>query len=248
MTYAFAALRDEYTRLWLSMKPLDGDRAELNAIATKLYKNIGRYQKVESATKVPASVIAVIHNRESDADFATHLHNGDSLKRRTFHVPAGRPVIGDPPFTWEESAVDALRLDGLSLAGKWTVEQALFMLEGYNGWGYRQYHPETDSPYLWAGTNIQDPGKYVADGKFNRSAFDTQLGCAPLLGALWTLDPSLSLPMEGARPAPRPEAPEISLEPPVLPEPAIPWPDIPDDPPKPTIYESIAARLRRLFS
>lgn len=233
MGYALAQLAPEYARFFKSMKIVDSEVTDFNVIAKRLLAHMVLYKQVEAATGVPASLIAVIHNREADGNFACHLHNGDPLSARTVHVPAGRPPNGVPPFTWVESAIDALTIEGFTSWKNWTVELVCFALERYNGYGYRDYfaahgqdHAEP-SPYLWAGTNIQEPGKYIADGKFNRSAYDTQLGAVPLLVSLWQLDRSLALPLasDGSytvpapRPAPAPLPPNVRPPPPVPPAP-----------------------------
>ena len=70
--------------------------------------NRARYDKVAAIAKVPWYVVGAIHSLECNCNFECHLHNGDPLTARTVHVPKGRPIAGNPPFTWEESAVDAL--------------------------------------------------------------------------------------------------------------------------------------------
>ena len=62
---------------------------------------------------IPWWFVAVIHDLEASRNFNAHLHNGDPLTHRTVHVPKNRPP-GNPPFTFEESARDALTLDGLA--------------------------------------------------------------------------------------------------------------------------------------
>lgn len=205
----FTSLRDEYGRLWRSMT-FDAARAStIRAAAKRLYSNMHRYLAIEKATGVPASFIAVAHERESGARFDRHLHNGDPLTRRTFHVPAGRPLAGSPPFTWEESAEDALRMKGLDKITDWSIERTLYELERYNGFGYRG--TGEFSPYLWAGSNHSDEtGKYVADGKFSASAVEQQLGVAPLLKALWDIDPALALPRRAKMPPAEVAAPSGS--------------------------------------
>jgi lysozyme family protein/peptidoglycan hydrolase-like protein with peptidoglycan-binding domain len=138
-------------------------------------------------------VIAALHQRESDADFATHLHNGDPLTARTRHVPAGRPQHGSPPFQWEESAIDALTMPNhaLHLVKDWTIERACYEIEKYNGFGYRNNHPEVKSPYLWSFSNNYQRGKYVADGRFDANAVDQQCGTMPMLRRMMELDPSV---------------------------------------------------------
>jgi hypothetical protein len=118
---------------------------------------------------------------ECGQNFTQHLHNGDPLSARTTHVPAGRPREGAPPFTWEESAADALKGEGLPDWDDWSIPGMLYTLEGYNGWGYRRFHPEVKSPYLWSGTNHYSSGKYVADNKWSATAVSAQIGTATLL-------------------------------------------------------------------
>jgi hypothetical protein len=133
-------------------------------------------------------MIAVIHNLESGANFNTHLHNGDSLKGRTYHVPAGRPEFGHPPYTFEESAEDALDMKGLDKVQSWTDERIAYELERYNGFGHRLYHKTVLTPYLWSGTTHYSRGKYVEDGKWDGSAVSQQIGAIPLLQAIRKLD------------------------------------------------------------
>jgi hypothetical protein len=97
-------------------------------------------------------------------------------------VPAGRPPTGNPPFTWEQSAEDALTMH--NLGANWTVGGTLYQLERYNGFGYRLYHPQVLSPYLWGFSNHYSAGKYVADGTWSDTAVSNQCGAAVLLRRL----------------------------------------------------------------
>jgi len=56
-----------------------------------------------------------------------------------------------------------------------------YRLEAYNGFGYRAFHPEVLSPYLWSYSNHYTKGKYVADGTFSLTAVSKQCGVAALL-------------------------------------------------------------------
>src|SRR5436309_1074388 len=47
--------------------------------------------------------------------------------------------------------------------------------------GYRRYHPEVRSPYLWSGSTHYTSGKYVEDGRWSDTAVSRQLGAAVLL-------------------------------------------------------------------
>lgn len=154
---------------------------ELKRTVRVIEENKARYQTVSLLTSVPWQMIAAIHYRESSLSWGKCLHNGDPLGKKTTRVPAGR----GPFYTWEEAAVDALRFDGLAGRDNWTIEKMLQMLEKYNGTGYLKYHPETMSPYVWAGTNLStEKGKYKADGKFDPNAPEKQLGVAVILKAL----------------------------------------------------------------
>lgn len=155
---------------------------DVNAIADKIKKNKASYDAVEGLIKVPWYVTGVIHYRESSLNFKRHLHNGDPLNARTVHVPAGYPKTGTPPFTWIESAVDALKLKAWHTCNDWSVANTLNLIERYNGLGYKK--KGLPSPYLWSWSNLYKKGKYVADGKFDPNYVDGQCGAAVLLKLL----------------------------------------------------------------
>jgi lysozyme family protein len=107
------SLLPEYAELWDALTINPNRRAEATAAANRILQNRARYEDVARQTGVPWFVTGLIHMMESDGDFDTHLHNGDPLTARTRNVPRGRPARGAPPYAWEESAVDALRLKRL---------------------------------------------------------------------------------------------------------------------------------------
>jgi len=152
--------------------------------AVALYvRTAARYKSVEAmrADGVPAPVIFCLHYRESSNSFACHLHEGSPLMHHTRDVPKGRIPGVPPPYTWEQSAKDALYVCD-RLQGDWRqLATALNRIEAYNGTGYARFHPSVPSPYLWSGTTIYSRGKYTADGRFNPIAVDGQLGCAAIL-------------------------------------------------------------------
>jgi lysozyme family protein len=193
------SLEPEYNRLWASMEIRSSWHAPLERRARAILANKPRYQAVSAKTGVPWFFIGVIHSLECGLSFSKHLHNGDSLKARTWRVPAGRPKNGSPPFTWEESACDALMMKSLDKVKDWSAARICFELERYNGFGYRTYHPGTLSPYLWSGSTHYVKGKYVADGKWSSTAVSQQTGAIPLLVKLAELDHSIVL--GGAAPA-----------------------------------------------
>src|SRR5438270_1655198 len=141
------ALRAEYQNLFDTCRIGSDRQDEVDRLAASLVKHRSRYEAVGTPLSIPWFFIAVIHNMESSQRFDQHLHNGDPLTARTVHVPAGRPVSGDPPFTWETSATDALTGEKLDQVTDWTLPALLYQIEKYNGFGYRTRHPEVLSPY-----------------------------------------------------------------------------------------------------
>lgn len=155
---------------------------DVDNIINRILPNQTRYETIGNPLGIPWFFIAVIHNLESSLRFDRHFHNGDPLTKRTVRVPAGRPVAGHPPFTFEESAADALTLQKLAGKPSWSLGRMLFRLEKYNGFGYR--NKGINSPYLWSFSNQYERGKFVADGKFSFSAVSAQCGGATILKRL----------------------------------------------------------------
>lgn len=182
MSYiSFEKYGPEYKQLWDTMKVIRDD-AELTRVSDKIRKYSNVYKEVEKATGVPWQMVGVIHLREAGEQdigrFKGVLHNGELIVgtgRKTRLVPARR----GPFSTWFDAAVDALKLQGFEKIKPWPVERMLWALEPFNGYGYR--NKGLRSPYLWASSNHQQRGKYVADGVFDSSVMDTQIGCAALL-------------------------------------------------------------------
>jgi lysozyme family protein/peptidoglycan hydrolase-like protein with peptidoglycan-binding domain len=185
-----ARRRQGYELLYESCLVRPKRRAAVDQLVARITANKARYAKVGKALGVPWYVVGIIHSLEAGGDFSRHLHNGDPLTARTTHVPAGRPPTGRPPFTWEQSAIDALRLRGMDRWKDWSIPGTLYELEGYNGFGYRDYHPNVPSPYLWSFSNHYTRGKYVADGRFSPTAVSQQVGAAVLLKQLVAAAPS----------------------------------------------------------
>jgi lysozyme family protein len=174
-------LRADYERCFDACRIRPERLSDVDALAGRIAAARSRYEAVERMLGVPWYVVGVVHCMECGLDFTRHLHNGDPLTARTVRVPAGRPALGSPPFAWEDSATDALRLRGLDRWSDWSVGGALYQLEGYNGWGYRLYHPRVGTPYLWSFSNQYTSGKYVADGRWSADTMSKQCGAAVLL-------------------------------------------------------------------
>lgn len=108
-------LQAEYERLFNSCILSSKNLASIENLNKQLIGNATRYQSVAEQLGIPWFFIAAIHNMEASQNFKAHLHNGDPLTARTVQVPAGRPKKGNPPFSWEDSAADALMMRGLSM-------------------------------------------------------------------------------------------------------------------------------------
>ncbi|OBP15706.1 hypothetical protein A5320_10400 [Rheinheimera sp. SA_1] len=183
-----AALRADYQRLFDQCQINSAKAPLVEQTIQKIMNNKTRYQAVSALSGAPWYVIAVIHLLEASLNFNSHLHNGDPLTARTVQVPAGHPKKGNPPFTWEESALDALSLKGVNKVKDWSLPALLYTLESYNGMGYRIYHPHVPSPYLWGFSNHYVSGKYTHDGRWSDSAVSQQCGCAVILRRMAELD------------------------------------------------------------
>lgn len=174
-------LRQQYQQLFNTCVVNPARLNVANTIVARIAPNQARYRSVAGPLGIPWFFVSVIHNMECGLSFNRHLHNGDPLTARTVHVPAGRPPNGQPPFTWEQSATDALTFQGFASLSDWSLPAILYRLEAYNGFGYRNRTPPINTPYLWSFSNQYNSGKYVADGKFDPSAVSTQCGAAVIL-------------------------------------------------------------------
>jgi len=172
-------LAKEYSDLFNRCQIAPDKLTEIEEVVQRIlhFKNL--YAPIAAQSTVPWYVIAVIHNMECGLDFTKHLHNGDSLKRRTVNVPVGRPKTGQPPFTFEVSALDALEYDKFTTWGDWSIGGICYKLEGYNGWGYRAHN--INSPYLWSYSNLYTRGKYTEDNVWSKTAMSRQCGAAVIL-------------------------------------------------------------------
>ena len=175
------ALGQEYQHLFDTCEISSARQAAVEKLIRTILANKDRYRAAGRSLSIPWFFIASIHNMESSLRFDCHLHNGDPLTARTVQVPSGRPKTGAPPFTWEESATDALKLRRLDRVSEWTIPAILFQFERYNGFGYRNQHPDVLSPYLWSFSNHYSKGKFTGDHKFDPDAVSQQCGAAVLL-------------------------------------------------------------------
>jgi lysozyme family protein len=198
MNLTFEALRPEYEDLWASVNTAGGltriaeTMHEAKAIVAPAAK--AHFLEVEKRTGVPWFVTGIVLTREggSPPNFHCWLHNGDPMfdhngqPRQTHDVPAHRPP--NPAVSWEDGAVDAYTIEGLINKKEWCPAFVAWLLEKFNGWGYRQYHG-IPSPYVWGATIVQKRGKYVRDGHYDPTVMDPQIGGMALLAALMQIAP-----------------------------------------------------------
>lgn len=180
----YADLKDEYASYFKLCAVRPQYQSYLDFYIARLVKFRPVYQDVGAlmGNGMPWPFVGIIHAMEGGFNFTTHLHNGDPLTRRTVHVPKNRPVSGHPPFTWRDSARDALTMKGYNSVSDWSVPHMLYLWEKYNGTGYRPRR--VPSPYLWSFSTIYTAGKYVADGQFDADAVSKQCGAAVMLKTL----------------------------------------------------------------
>lgn len=178
----YALMASEYRRCFDLCQIRPEYRKEVKSRVSRLLDNSVRYKPLANETNIPWYFIGIIHMLESNTNFGTHLHNGDPLSARTVHVPIDRPTNGAPPFSWEESALDALRFEGFTNRSEWNVATMLYRFEKFNGMGYRARNMY--SPYLWSYSNLYEKGRFIEDHVFDPDSISKQCGAGVLLKAL----------------------------------------------------------------
>jgi len=189
----YAAQWPQYAKWWDAMVINQSRLEEFTAEAHFAITNKLTYLTITDKTGLPWPMIATLHRRESDANFSTYLGNGQPLSHVTTIVPRGRGPFHEPG-AFVNGAVDAIAQEGWNGVQDWRLEKQLYYCELFNGPGYFMHG--LPSPYVWGGTSIQRPGKYVADGVFSTAVLDPQPGCAPLLAMIAKLDPSVTFTRE----------------------------------------------------
>lgn len=154
----------------------------IDRLVKKIIADRERYQSVSGQFKNPIRWyhIAIIHYLECSLDFMRYLGNGQRLNQVTTIVPKGR----GPFESFEAGAIDAIRLQKLDIENDWSIGNTLYILEGYNGYGYSKYR-HINSPYLYSGSNHYTKGKYVRDGVYDTDAGSKQIGAALLLKTIF---------------------------------------------------------------
>lgn len=198
-TYSYAARWPEISEMIQRFRIKPEREAEFKRTAEGIVKDKEHYLDIERDSSVPYPLIGVLHERESSRRWDTYLGNGQKFTMRTTIEPKGR----GPFRNFKEGALDALEYDGLTKVhqpddrwelgkfwGSWPIEKMIFKGEAYNGLGY--WYKGVPSPYVWGGSNIQVRGKYVSDGNYDPTEWDTQPGIAPILWMIGALDPEIN--------------------------------------------------------
>ena len=165
----------EYKTLWETMSV----KVFPEWYIKKIDGNKNAYILASDLCKVPWQIIAVIHMLECSGDLSRQILNGERWDRKTKLVPKGQ----GPFKSFAESCIMGFDLHRRYIPNEWNIENTLFFLEAWNGFGYRNYHG-INSPYLWSFSNHYKSGKYVSDGKYDPNAVSKQCGAAVLLREL----------------------------------------------------------------
>ena len=181
----FEDIADDYRELFRTAKIRDKYRSNVSWYTSKVLDPTRRknYERVFEETCVPWYFVGITHGMEAGFDLRSHLHNGDSLKKRTWQVPSGRPEIWNPPTDWVSSAVDAMDHDGFVNEREWDLAHMLYRWEKYNGWRSRVLH-HINTPYLWSFSQHYTKGKFIRDNVWSSTAVSKQCGAAVILKAL----------------------------------------------------------------
>ncbi len=208
MSWTFEATERGYANMWrtATLKP-GADTTNAETFASKIIAAEDQYRAVQRATGVPWYFIGALHMRESGCNFAGVLHNGEHIigtGRVTSLEPKGRGPFAD----WASAAVDALKLKDMHRVQSWSVARMLYQAEVFNGLGYVSHG--VNSAYVWAGTNHEQPGKYIADHIWDPNADDKQLGVAAVLIRLAQKRPDIAADLYQT--ANQPEKPAVTEE------------------------------------
>lgn len=195
MQKSFETLAPEYAAYLSRMAVTASKTGQIDAAAKKILRpeNIDVYSAAVEGTAIPPAFIGVLELRESNCDPSRALGQGDRWDRVSVNVPRGKG-----PF---KSRLDAMKfyigydhIDDRS--HPWSMEFACYKGELWNGLGPRAHGRPTG--YLWAGTSIYDRpfgpgGKYIGDGVWSPTTYDTQLGIVPVLLRIAQLRPDLAI-------------------------------------------------------
>jgi lysozyme family protein len=189
--YAYEALEGEYTAQIARASIRPECEHLLEVTGERLLHDKPVYLRIFEATGVPIAGLMALAEREMSGNLHCYLGNGQRLTKRTTIVPLNRGPFPDTEEGFIAGALDALQLDGLDqvakMPGSWSLPRFAYESEHWNGWGYRP----RPSPYVFGGTTVQQPGKFIRDHVYSPTLMDPQLGTIAIVEKLFELDPSL---------------------------------------------------------
>jgi len=175
--YKSYAIR-KFAQMSVGVNLLKGQtRGHIAWYVNRLRNGRPKYEGASTLTGIPWEIIGVLHGLESSFNFDKQILNGQKWWKVTNLVPRG---LG-PWANWEESCVAGFRheLKHNPMPIEWSVEATALFLERWNGMGY--WRMKRASPYLWSYTSVQEQGKYVSDGRYDRNAVSKQVGGMAML-------------------------------------------------------------------
>ncbi len=185
----FNTVVNGYANMWEKCVIDPKDKGTVDVVVERIMNQKARFVEASQMTGAPWWWIAGIIYREADLDLRCYLGNGEKLNHVTTLVPKGR----GPFASFALGCVDALtiqQVNGVPLINlpseAWTIEFALFAAEELNGEGYGLHNE--NSPYVWAGTNLEQPGMFTSDHGYDATARDTRLGMAAIIIGLMAVD------------------------------------------------------------
>jgi lysozyme family protein len=189
---AFRTVVNGYINMWDSCTILPEDKDAVHDVVARLISMKGTLKNAEILTGAPWWWIGCVLYREANLNLDCYLGNGQPIGKVTTVVPIGR----GPFASFEAGCVDALKLqkaDGVPLLDRnpsvWTIEFALYAAEELNGEGYGVH--QENSPYVWAGTNHEQPGLFTSDHGYDPNVRDKRLGVAAIMKGLVAIDNSV---------------------------------------------------------
>lgn len=193
MQHPYESLKSEFIQLISRAHIRPECEHVLEMTGHRLLHDKAIYQRIFDTTGVPVAALMALAEREMTGNLHCYLGNGQRLTMRTTIVPIGRGPFPDTPDGFVRGAIDALHLDGLDQIAKtdegWSMARFAYESELWNGFGYRSHG--IPSPYVFGGTAVQRPGKFVRDHVYSSTLMDPQLGTIAIVEKLFELDSSV---------------------------------------------------------
>ena len=172
-----------------------GQKYAVDSFLKNYSQNLGSYQAVSDNLRqqgiiLTPSQIAAIQWREASGDLTKSIANGQSLGtnvRKDGRLGQGSSSNSfTPTKNWVSNTTEVLSYKinekyGSTSGDFSSASRFNDFAERFNGLGYR--NRGLVSPYVYSGTTLYESGKFVADGVFNPSVKDKQVGTAVLVSA-----------------------------------------------------------------